>query len=158
MFFLSDKIENRIGDYLKNGTVTLGSLDVSPMTQEEALNQLDEMIRRYNAQFNTWVKANPTIMARLESIANQPENIYFKQIDDRSPLHVDGISPEWKFHGYQNAFARSMARNFSGINSFDVGLGKTATALLAVQYSQKLGLKKKTVFVVPNIVLSNWYK
>lgn len=156
--FLSDKIENRIGDYLKNGTVTLGSLDVSPMTQEEALNQLDEMIRRYNAQFNTWVKANPTIMARLESIANQPENIYFKQIDDRSPLQVDGISPEWKFHGYQNAFARSMARNFSGINSFDVGLGKTATALLAVQYSQKLGLKKKTVFVVPNNVLSNWYK
>lgn len=153
-----DKLKNRVGDYLKNGTVTLGSMDVKPYTQEEALNKLDEMIRRYNTQFNTWVKANPQIMARLQSIANQPENIYFSQIDDRSPLQVDGISPEWKFHGYQNAFARRMARNFSGINSFDVGLGKTATALLAVQYNHNLGLKKKTLFVVPNNVLSNWYK
>lgn len=153
-----DKLKNRVGDYLKNGTVTLGSMDVKPYTQEEALNKLDEMIRRYNTQFNTWVKANPQIMARLQSIADQPENIYFSQIDDRSPLQVDGISPEWKFHGYQNAFARRMARNFSGINSFDVGLGKTATALLAVQYNHNLGLKKKTLFVVPNNVLSNWYK
>lgn len=155
---LDDKLKNRIGDYLKNGTVTLGTLNVEPFTPEEALTKLDEMIRTYNTQFNTWVKSNPKIMARLESIANNPKNIYFKQVDDRSPMVIDGISSEWQFHGYQNAFARRIARSFSGINSFDVGLGKTATALISVQYSHNLGLKKKTLFVVPNNVLSNWYK
>ncbi|PIQ55384.1 MAG: hypothetical protein COW02_03500 [Comamonadaceae bacterium CG12_big_fil_rev_8_21_14_0_65_59_15] len=34
----------------------------------------------------------------------------------------------------------------------------TLTALAAVQYAQSIGSKKKTVFVVPNSVLTNWKK
>ena len=129
---LHSKLLNRVGDYMKNGTITIGGLDVSPLTQEEALKKLDEMVRGYNSLFNTWVKSNPVIMNRLETIAQDPNNVYFKQVDDRSEFDVAGISPEWKFHSYQRAFARRMSRRFSGINGFDVGLGKTATALMSI--------------------------
>jgi len=61
-------------------------------------------------------------------------------------------------HGYQNAYVRQMGRDFSGINGFGTGLGKTFTALAAVQYVQSIGAKKKALFVVPNSVLSNWRK
>ena len=51
-----------------------------------------------------------------------------------------------------------MGRNFSGINGFGVGLGKTLTALASVAHVQNIGAKKKTAFIVPNSVLSNWRK
>jgi N12 class adenine-specific DNA methylase len=44
----------------------------------------------------------------------------------------------------------------SGILGFDVGLGKTFTALAVAQHIQSIGVKKKTMFVLPNTVLSNW--
>jgi len=55
-------------------------------------------------------------------------------------------------------FVRRMGRDFSGINGFGVGLGKTFTALASVQYAQSIGVKSKTLFVVPGAVLSNWHK
>lgn len=156
---LNDKLLNRVGDYIKNGTVSLGGIKLPEgVTEEQALTRLDEMVRKYNTQFSTWVKSNPAIMGRLRNIAENPDNVFFDQADDRSEFSVDGISPEWKFHGYQCSFARRMSRRFSGINGFDVGLGKTATALMSVQYVQNIGVKKKTLFVVPNSVLSNWRK
>lgn len=53
---------------------------------------------------------------------------------------------------------RKIAARFNGINSFDVGLGKSFTALASVQYAQAIGAKKKTVFVVPKSVITNWVK
>ena len=39
-----------------------------------------------------------------------------------------------------------------------MGLGKSFTALASVQHAHNIGIKKKTAFVVPNSVLSNWRK
>ena len=46
----------------------------------------------------------------------------------------------------------------SGILGFDVGLGKTFTSLATIQHVQSIGVKKKTIFAVPNAVLTNWRK
>ena len=90
--------------------------------------------------------------------ANDPAKLYFREVDDFSAVKIEGMHPDWKLHGYQNAEVRKRARHFSGINSYQVGLGKTSTAAACVQYVQSIGVKKKTMIVVPNAVLSNWRK
>lgn len=45
-----------------------------------------------------------------------------------------------------------------GICGFDVGLGKTFSALLAIQNLQSIHVKNKTIFCVPNTTLTNWRK
>lgn len=73
-------------------------------------------------------------------------------------MKIQGMSDLITPHGYQFAEIRRQSREFGGINGFSVGLGKTLTALAAVQYAQSIGVKKKTFIVVPNSVLSNWRK
>lgn len=129
------------------------------VSDKEALAMLRAMATQYNTQFDSYVKSNQLIMERLRQQANDPSRLYFNEVEDGSPLDVEGISPEWKLHGYQNSFVRQQGRHFgSHINGFDVGGGKTATAAVCIQYVQSIGVKKKTMVVVPNTVLSNWRK
>lgn len=152
----------RFAEYVNSGTVSTRTAakdkESNPELEKARLAALREMVRTTNEQFGAWVKANPVVMGRLNETANDPARLYFKQVDDESALTIPGLNPDWKLHGYQNAFVRRTAREFSGINGFGVGLGKTATALASVQYAQSVGTKRKTMFVVPNSVLSNWRK
>lgn len=95
---------------------------------------------------------------RLEGISSDPTKLRFRQVEDSSPMKIQGMSELITPHGYQFAEILRQSREFGGINGFGVGLGKTLTALAAVQYAQSIGVKKKTFFVVPNSVLSNWRK
>jgi predicted RNA methylase len=159
-----DKILNRLGDYLKKGSMTLGSTKMS-ISKADAFNEFRQLVREVNEQFDGYVKAKKQIIARLEAKASDPELLRFSQVDDESYMPIAGLrqfNPEngepLALHGYQNAFVRKMSREFGGINGFGVGLGKTFTALASVQYAHNIGVKNKTVFVVPNSVLSNWKK
>lgn len=149
----------RFAEYLKRGNLsTRSSKDESPELDEQRRKMLRGMVAQSSAQFDQWVKANPVIMERLRVTANDPARLYFNEVEDTSPLKIDSMAPSLALHGYQNAFVRSMGRSFGGINGFAVGLGKTFSALAAAQYVQSIGVKKKTLFVVPNSVLSNWRK
>ncbi|MBE0440636.1 DEAD/DEAH box helicase family protein [Psychrobacter sp. FME13] len=153
-----DKLYNRIGDWLGKGTVTLGSVKLETMSQREALNWMTEQINTANIKFNSWVKANKNIMSGLEDMMTNEDNLYFTQNADETPIDIAGMNPELSLHGYQNAEVRKQGRFFGGINGFGVGLGKTFTSLASVQHVHNIGVKKKTIFVVPNSVLSNWRK
>lgn len=152
-----EKLVRRLATYLKNGTLTLGGVKLS-MKDADAITELRGIINAANEQFNGWARGNVAIIDRLESRVSDPDRLRFSQPEDESPLPIPGMNPELTLHGYQNAEVRKRSRDFSGINGFDVGLGKTFTALALVQYVQSIGVKKKTVFVVPNSVLSNWRK
>lgn len=162
------KLMNRLGDYMKNGTITLGGVKLKmydngykwdpEIPEEESLQRLRKLVNEKNEQFNAWCRSNREIMARLDRTLNSPENTTFKSVEDGASMNIPGMNKDLKLHDYQCAFVRKMGRSFSGINGFDVGLGKTFTALAAVQHVQAIGAKKKTVFVVPNSVLSNWRK
>lgn len=128
------------------------------MDEKDALAALRAMATKLNTQFDGYVKSRQMIMERLNQQANDPSRLYFTEVEDGSPVDIEGVSKEWQFHGYQNSFIRKQARSFGGINGFDVGGGKTATAAACIQYVQAIGVKKKTMVVVPNTVLSNWRK
>ncbi|PAU79242.1 SNF2-related protein [Halomonas salipaludis] len=152
-----EKLIRRIGAYLRNGTITLGGTKLD-MGDAAGIRELRAMVNKANEQFNGWARGNAVVVSRLEGQANDPARLRFRQPEDESPLAIPGMNPELELHGYQNAYVRSRARDFSGINGFDVGLGKTFTALAVAQYVQAIGAKQKTLFVVPNSVLSNWHK
>lgn len=152
-----EKLMNRVGDYLKNGTITLGTAQLG-MDTTTALRELSSMVRQANEQFNAWARGNRTITDRLGAVANDPDRLRFERVDTEDALNIPGLSGRIALHGYQNAYVRQQAREFGGGNGFDVGLGKTATALAAVQYVQSIGVKKKTAFVVPGSVLAKWRK
>lgn len=151
-----DKLLKRMGEYLRKRTVSLRGAEFS--NDKKALEELRRMINEAEQAFGGWVRANPVVMGKIEALANDPDRLYFEQEDDESPLAVPGLNPKWDTKGFQRSFVRKTAREFGGINGFGVGLGKTSTALVSVQHAQATGTKKKTMFVVPNSVLSNWRK
>lgn len=156
----SEKIANRILYNINGNRLTLGGIELTDkgekMNEKQALKLLNETFLQYNAQFKSWVKANDTLIDLLDSKINSLQNCYFSQNDDESELDIHGFNV--KLHGYQNAFVRQQGRSFGGLNGFGVGLGKTFTSLASVQHTQNIGAKKKTIFVVPKSVLSNWRK
>lgn len=160
----SEELRNmkRFADYIKNGTLSTRTRkedkESDPELEQIRVERLREIISRSNQQFEAWVKSNPSIQKDLNERFSDPNNLFFKQIDDNSPLDIPGINPNLVPHGYQNACIRRYARKMSGIMGLDVGLGKTFTALLTVQHVQSINVKKKTLFVVPNSTLSNWKK
>lgn len=152
-----EKLLKRMGYYLKTGSVSLGGAELS-LPDKAGIDQLRKMVSTANEQFNGWAKASPRVAARLHEQLSDPSRLRFRQVDDETPLQIPGINTAFSPHGYQSAWVRKMARDFSGINAFGTGLGKTPSALMAAQYAQTMGVKKKTFFVLPNNVLSNWYK
>jgi hypothetical protein len=152
-----DKLLARLAQYLKNGTITLGGAQTT-MSSKQALNELRKMVNTANEQFGPWVKSNRAIMDRITRTANDPDKLRFRPIDDESAMPIPGLNNTRTPHGYQFSFVRKQGREFGGINGFNVGLGKTLSSLAAVQHAHNIGVKKKTMFVVPNSVLSNWRK
>lgn len=153
-----DKLLNRFGDWLSKGTVTLGGIKLNNMSDREALEWLSNTINKANVNFNSWVKADKNLISALDKKGNADENLYFVQNADDSPIDIAGLNPKLNLHGYQNEFVRKQGRFFGGINGMGVGLGKTFSALSSVQHVHNIGAKKKTLFIVPNSVLSNWRK
>lgn len=159
----TEYIQRQVARYVYTGGALTVLVRVSDEEKAVLVKESSEAVKRANAQFNSWVKAQPDFVAKLQKEANSPENLNFDVLDDTTPLAIDGFDPSrtiagFTLNAYQNSEIRRMSRRFSGITGFDVGLGKTLTALAAVQHVQNLGVKKKTVFVVPNGVLSNWRK
>lgn len=125
-----DKLPNRVGDYIKNGTITTGGMKFSKdsveneQVKEQALKELKTLINRANESFNVWARSNKVIMARLEAMAEDPKNRRFVSVEDETEIRIPGMKPSLHLHGYQSAYVRQMGREFGGINGFGVGLGK----------------------------------
>lgn len=163
----NDRQLKRFTEYLQRGTISTrtDSRDAlaDPKMEEKRRKMLREMVMRANAQFDQWTKANTGIIGRIEATANDPAKVYFRETEDGAPFGIDGMNKThpvtgepFSLHAYQFAEVKRRSRHFGGITGLDVGLGKTFTALACAQYIQSIGVKKKTIFVVPNAVLSNW--
>ncbi len=152
----------RFADYLKRGVLsTLTSEDekaANSAIDATRIEQLKQLITSTNQKFDAWTKSNSAVQSSLKAQFNNPSNVFFREVDDETPLDIAGLNPAFVPHGYQNAGIRRYGKRMAGILGFDVGLGKTFTSLTVVQHIQSIGAKKKTIFVVPNATLTNWRK
>ena len=64
---LEEKLLNRVGDYLKTGSISIGSIALGQysVTKKEALKKLKSMIDRINIQFDMYVRSNHIIIDRI---------------------------------------------------------------------------------------------
>lgn len=150
----------RFAEWIKTGTLgtrtSKADANANPLLEKRRMAALRALVKKTQTQFNAYCQSSPLIQQQVSKALNDPANVEFVQVENGAPLTITGVNPGFAPHDYQNAEIRRAARRFSGINGFDVGLGKTSTALLAVQYVQSIGVKRKTFIVVPNAVMSNW--
>ncbi len=149
--------------YLKNQNITTMSksdeVESDPAKEAALLRRIKEISDKAKAQFDAWARANDEIQVSLSNKLNNPQALRFIEEPDGSPLDIPNLNTTtFRPHAYQYAAARRFARHFGGVLGFDVGLGKTLTALASTQYAQSIGVKRKTIFVVPNATLTNWKK
>lgn len=121
-------------------------------------SEMKTYLRLANAQFTSWIQADSVKLAKIEAKINDPLGLQFKSVENGEPIAIEGIRESFSPRSHQAAFVRQQARKMSGICGYDVGLGKTFTALLSVQHLQSIGVKNKTIFIVPGSTLTNWRK
>lgn len=156
---------NRILDSVNNGTaltLRVKKAEVNKEDYERVFKAFMAYANELDATFSAYLQANTGFMDELDRKINDPHNKQMKAELDTSPVDIAGFKP--KFEGfealqtYQNAEIRRLSRRFEGITGFDVGLGKTMTSIAAVRNLHNIGVKKRTMFVVPSHTISKWYR
>ncbi|WP_026470385.1 N-6 DNA methylase [Alkanindiges illinoisensis] len=158
-YFMLNRIFNSINNNQRLYVKTEDNINKD--TKAKLLKILTDYYNTLNVSFDAWLKSNDEFMAQLDQQFNAPENKVFPvQLDD-SPLTIDGFNPKREgfiaLNGYQNEEIRRLSRHFAGMCGFDVGLGKTLTALAAMQNMHNIGIKTRTFVVVPNHTISKWF-
>lgn len=98
---------------------------------------------------------------KLEQYHNKTMNSNVEPDYSKIPMFVDGISKTFKdkelvVKDIQMKGASFLCNKGNGLLAYDVGVGKTLTAILATVNQLKTGRAKKPVICVPKAVYSNW--
>lgn len=125
-------------------------------SKQEYLEEYKGNVARLEEEFRLWMQQHPDADQLTEKY-NQKFNSYIPFEHSDLDLGLEGVSRQVKPHGYQCAAVRRLSEDGSGILGFDVGLGKTFTALALAAYNKQMGRATKSLIVVPNSVLANWY-
>lgn len=153
---IESKVLKRVANFVTTHSFTTGAKNKEDDKERRKL--MKKILASANIRFSAWVKSNAKLMNDIEAKVNDPSALTFHNIENGEPLNIDGINPEFQPRPHQAAFVRQQSRQCGGICGFDVGLGKTFSALLAIQNLQSIHVKNKTIFCVPNTTLTNWRK
>lgn len=139
---LETKFQGRIAHYLKTNIISLGNLSYENfnLTKKEAQFKLIDYVQQINYQFNVFVKSNELI---LNEITNKLEKGLLKyeelfkeplkksslqekreEILNLSHPNLYNVHKNWKIQDHTLSYVLQLEKNMSGINGFDVGLGK----------------------------------
>ncbi|WP_318192852.1 SNF2-related protein [Vibrio sp. 1865] len=138
----------QLNSWLNGGNVT--------SSKQEYIEEYKERVARLDEEFRLWMQQHKDI-DDLAELYNQKFNSYIPFEHSDADLGLEGVSAMVKPHGYQCSAVRRLSEDGSGILGFDVGLGKTFSALALAAYNKQMGRANKTLIVVPNSVLANWY-
>lgn len=107
-------------------------------------------------RFKDWLWRDPERRDALCKLYNEKFNCIQPREYDGSHIVFEGMNPEITLRTHQrNAVARGL---YGGNSLFAhcVGAGKTFTMAALAQESKRLGLCSKSLFVVPNHIVSQW--
>ncbi|MBR0230740.1 MAG: N-6 DNA methylase [Clostridia bacterium] len=106
--------------------------------------------------FADWIWKDPNRRARLTKLYNEKFNSTRPREYDGSHLNFVGMNPEITLRPHQvNAIAHILYGG-NTLLAHVVGAGKTYEMVAAAQESKRLGLCRKSLFVVPNHLIEQW--
>lgn len=106
--------------------------------------------------FEEWIWKSPERREELCKIYNERFNSIRPREYDGSHINFYGMNPEIKLRSHQiNAIAHIMYGG-NTLLAHTVGAGKTYTMAATAMESKRLGLCSKSLFVVPNHLVSQW--
>lgn len=106
--------------------------------------------------FKEWIWKDPERREKLCKLYNEKFNSIRPREYDGSHIVFEGMNPEITLRTHQK---NAVARDIYGGNTLlahCVGAGKTYTMAAIAQESKRLGLCSKSLFVVPNHLVSQW--
>ena len=141
----------RIFDYLEDDS---GKRVPVLNKKETAIAQgKQELIKQV---FADWIWDNPSRRERLTKLYNEKFNSIRPREYDGSHLTFPGMNPEITLRPHQvNAIAHILYGG-NTLLAHVVGAGKTFEMVAAAQESKRLGLCRKSLFVVPNHLTEQW--
>jgi superfamily II DNA or RNA helicase len=121
--------------------------------------------REVSAHFTRWLRGSPW-RAEAEETYNRTFFGHAERRQSADALEIgglaktfidkDGVERKVELHGYQNEGIRWAANQRRGILAYDVGLGKTFTAIALVRHLRESQGVRKPCVVVPKSVARNW--
>ncbi|UKA12810.1 SNF2-related protein [Photobacterium damselae] len=128
------------------------AVDGKGTTKAEVMKDINAL----NESFSDWVISS-TRSDELEQKYNDTYNRYLEFSHSNKDLELNNVSGDITLMPYQNEAIRRMAEDGRGLLGFQMGLGKTFTALGLAAYNLQTNRFKRTCIVVPKSTYENWY-
>ena len=106
--------------------------------------------------FEEWIWSDPLRRERLSKLYNERFNSIRPRTYDGSHIRYYGMNPEISLRKHQTDAVARIMYGGNTLLAHVVGAGKTYTMVAAAQEGKRLGLCSKSMFVVPNHLVSQW--
>ena len=121
---------------------------------------VDELRRRwgifYESHFYAWVLRDPPRKAAIEKRYNAAFRGFVPREYSGEPLDIARWGPDITLAPHQAAGARRVLSRRGGLIAFDVGVGKTYTAVAVVARARQEGWARRPVVLVPQSLVWKW--
>jgi hypothetical protein len=115
--------------------------------------------KEWASSFRAWLGANPARRDQIRDVYNRTFRGFVQPVFEPEPLEIARYSPGApQLHPWQVAGARRILANRGGLLAFDVGVGKTYTALAVIAKARQEGWVKRPVILVPTSIVWKWFK
>ena len=115
--------------------------------------------KEWQSTFKAWLGSHPARRDQIRDVYNRTFKGFVQPVYEPEPLNIARYRPvNRSLHPWQVAGARRILENRGGLLAFDVGVGKTDTALAVIGKARQDGWVKRPVILVPTSIVWKWYK
>ena len=131
-----------------------------PHSKDEKIDEVRlTYAKEWQSSFKAWLGSRPARRDQIRDVYNRTFKGFVQPIYEPEPLDIARYRPvNRSLHPWQVAGARRILANRGGLLAFDVGVGKTDTALAVIGKARQEGWVKRPVILVPTSIVWKWYK
>lgn len=131
-----------------------------PAGKDEKLDDVRVFYQReWISKFRAWLSKHPERRDQIRDIYNRTFRGFVQPAYSTEPLPIAryGVGAHQP-HPWQVAGARRVLANRGGLVAFDVGVGKTLTALVIIGRARQEGWSRRPVILVPTSLAWKWVR